>query len=193
MKTIVLASNNKNKIKEFKDILPEYEIKTLEDIGFFEKIEETGNTFFENALIKAETVHNYLKDKNLDYIVISDDSGLCATALNGEPGIYSARYAGEHGDDKGCRDKLINNLKGKDKEAYFVCNIVVYYPNGEYKSFEGKTYGEILDKETGSNGFGYDPIFLSRDLGKSFGEVSEEEKNKVSHRYRAIKAMLEEL
>ncbi len=193
MKTIVLASNNKNKIKEFKDILPDYDIKTLEDIEFFDEIEETGKTFFENALIKAETIHNYLKEKNLDYIVISDDSGLCATALNGEPGVYSARYSGKHGDDKGCREKLIKNLEGKDKEAYFVCNIVVYYPDGTYKSFEGKTYGEILDKERGNNGFGYDSIFLSRDLGKSFGEVSNEEKNKVSHRYRAIKAMLEEL
>ncbi|MBR6133241.1 MAG: RdgB/HAM1 family non-canonical purine NTP pyrophosphatase [Bacilli bacterium] len=192
MKKIVLASNNKHKVKEFKDILKDYEILTMSDIGFDSDIVEDGNSFLENSLIKAKTISEYLKSKNLDYIVIADDSGLCCDALNGEPGIHSARYASDH-DIKKNRDVLINNLKGKDKKAYFNCTIVVYYPDGSYKHFEGKTYGTIIDKERGKNDFGYDCIFLSDDLNKTFGEASEEEKNSVSHRGRAIEEMLKEL
>ena len=192
MKKIVLASNNKHKVKEFKDILKDYEILTMNDIGFDSDIVEDGNSFLENSLIKAKTISEYLKSKNLDYIVIADDSGLCCDALNGEPGIHSARYASDH-DIKKNRDVLINNLKGKDKKAYFNCTIVVYYPDGSYKHFEGKTYGTIIDEERGKNDFGYDCIFLSDDLNKTFGEASEEEKNSVSHRGRAIEEMLKEL
>ena len=192
MKKIVLASNNKHKVKEFKDILKDYEILTMNDIGFDSDIVEDGNSFLENSLIKAKTISNYLKSKNLEYIVIADDSGLCCDALNGEPGIYSARYASDH-DIKKNRDVLISNLKGKDKKAYFNCTIVVYYPDGSYKHFEGKTYGTIIDEERGKNDFGYDCIFLSDDLNKTFGEASEEEKNSVSHRGRAIEKMLKEL
>ena len=192
MKKIVLASNNKHKVKEFKDILKDYEILTMNDIGFDSDIVEDGNSFLENSLIKAKTISEYLKSKNLDYIVIADDSGLCCDALNGEPGIHSARYASDH-DIKKNRDVLINNLKDKDKKAYFNCTIVVYYPDGSYKHFEGKTYGTIIDEERGKNDFGYDCIFLSDDLNKTFGEASEEEKNSVSHRGRAIEEMLKEL
>ena len=192
MKKIVLASNNKHKVKEFKDILKDYEILTMSDIGFDSDIVEDGNSFLENSLIKAKTISEYLKSKNLDYIVIADDSGLCCEALNGEPGIHSARYASDH-DIKKNRDVLINNLKGKDKKAYFNCTIVVYYPDGSYKHFEGKTYGTIIDEERGNKDFGYDCIFLSDDLNKTFGEASEEEKNSVSHRGRAIEEMLKEL
>jgi XTP/dITP diphosphohydrolase len=192
MKKIVLASNNKHKVKEFKDILKDYEILTMSDIGFDSDIVEDGNSFLENSLIKAKTISEYLKSKNLDYIVIADDSGLCCEALNGEPGIHSARYASDH-DIKKNRDVLISNLKGKDKKAYFNCTIVVYYPDGSYKHFEGKTYGTIIDEERGKNDFGYDCIFLSDDLNKTFGEASEEEKNSVSHRGRAINEMIKEL
>ena len=192
MKKIVLASNNKHKVKEFKDILKDYEILTMNDIGFDSDIVEDGNSFLENSLIKAKTISEYLKSKNLDYIVIADDSGLCCDALNGEPGIHSARYASDH-DIKKNRDVLINNLKDKDKKAYFNCTIVVYYPDGSYKHFEGKTYGTIIDEERGKNDFGYDCIFLSDDLNKTFGEATEEEKNSVSHRGRAIEEMLKEL
>jgi XTP/dITP diphosphohydrolase len=187
---IVLASNNEHKLKEFKKILTEYEILSLKDIDFNEDIEETGTTFLENSLIKAETIHNYLKDKNEEYIVIADDSGLCVESINNEPGIYSARYSGVHGDSKANRKKLIEKLQGKDRKAYFLCSIVVYYPDGKYKSFEGRTYGKIIDEERGDTGFGYDSIFLSDDLGKTFGEATEEEKNKVSHRGRAIEEMV---
>lgn len=190
MKKIVLASNNKHKIKEFKEIL-EMDILTLNDIEFFEEIEETGSTFLENALIKARTISFYLKNKDLDYDVISDDSGLCCEALNGNPGIYSARYSGGHGNDKTNREKLINDLKDKDKTAYFNCTIVLYHIDGTYDFKEGKTYGKIIDEEIGDTSFGYDCIFLSDDLGKTFGEASSEEKNQVSHRYRALSKIKE--
>ena len=116
METIVLASNNKYKVKEIKEMLKDYNIITLNDINYYDEIEETGETFLENALIKAETIHNYLKEKNLDYIVIADDSGLCVDSLNGAPGVYSARYAGEHGDNEANRDKLQKELIGKKKD-----------------------------------------------------------------------------
>lgn len=193
MNKIVVATNNSHKLKEIKEILKEYEILSLKDIEFFDDIQETGETFEENSLIKAKTVHDYLKTKNLDYLVMADDSGLCCEALNGEPGVYSARYAGEHGNDKANRDKLIKELSGKDKTAYFNCTITLYYPNDEYKVFVGKTYGIIIEKEKGNTGFGYDPIFYSNDLNKTFGEASEEEKNSVSHRGRALEKMKEDL
>ncbi|MBR6690488.1 MAG: RdgB/HAM1 family non-canonical purine NTP pyrophosphatase [Bacilli bacterium] len=185
MKKIVLASNNKHKIKEFKEILG-VEILTLNDIGYFEEIEETGTTFLENALIKASTISEYLKQKGLNYDVLADDSGICCEALNGEPGIYSARYAGEHGNNKANRDKLISNLKDKDKTSYFICTIVLYSIDGSYEYKEGRTYGKIIEEELGDTSFGYDCIFLSDELGKTFGQASSEEKNSVSHRARAL-------
>ena len=187
MKTIVLASNNKNKIKEFREIFSDYNILSLNDIGFNDEIEETGKTFLENALIKAKTIHLFLKDKNLDYDVVSDDSGLCVEALNGAPGVYSARYAGGHGNDDENIKKLLKELEDKDnRKAYFICFIVLYKSNGIYYDVEGKTYGTITNEKIGDDSFGYDPVFLSDDLGKTFGEASSEEKNKVSHRGRAI-------
>ncbi len=190
MKKIVLASNNKHKIKEFKEMLG-VEILTLNDIGYFEEIEENGTTFLENALIKAQTINNYLKDKKLNYDVLADDSGLCCISLEGAPGIYSARYAGGHGDSKSNRDKLIDDLKGKDKTAYFICTIVLYHIDGTYEYKEGKTYGKIIEEELGDTSFGYDCIFLSDDLSKTFGEASSEEKNNVSHRFRALEQIKE--
>ena len=192
MKTIVLASNNKHKIKEFKEMLPEYNVLSLSDINYTDDIEETGETFEENSLLKARTIHDYLKNSNPDYIVIADDSGLCCEALDGKPGVYSARYAGNH-DDQANRDKLRKELKDKDHTAFFNCTIVVYYPDDTHKVFVGKTYGTIVEEEKGDKSFGYDCIFLSKDLDKTFGEATEEEKNSVSHRGRAIEAMLKEL
>jgi len=191
MKKVVLASNNKHKIKEFNEILKDVEILTLNDIEFYEDIEETGETFLDNALIKAQTISKYLKDKDLDYDVLSDDSGLCCLALDGAPGIYSARYAGGHDNAKANRDKLIKELEGKDKTAYFNCIIVLYHTDGTYEYKEGKTYGKIINEEIGDTSFGYDCIFLSDDLGKTFGEVSSENKNKVSHRFRALNEIKE--
>lgn len=188
---MVLASNNKNKIKEFKQILNDFEFLTLNDIGFLDDIEETGATFFENAKIKAQTVQNYLHEKNLSLPVLSDDSGLCVNSLNGEPGVYSARYSGGHGNNENNRQKLLKNLQGKeDRSAYFECVLVLMYPNGEIISAQGKTSGHITEKYHGSTEFCYDCIFYSDDLKKTFGEASIEEKNSVSHRSRAIKNLL---
>ena len=192
MKTIVLASNNKHKIKEFKEILTDYNVLSLSDINYNEEIEETGETFEENSLIKAKTIHDYLKTTHPEYIVIADDSGICCEALDGKPGVYSARYAGDH-NDQANRDKLIKELKGKDHSAYYNCTIVVYYPDDTHKVFVGKTYGTIIEEELGDKSFCYDCIFLSEDLNKTFGEATEEEKNSVSHRGRAIEAMIKEL
>lgn len=189
MDKIVLATNNKCKLKEYKEILDDFEISTLEDIGYHDEIEETGETFLENALIKAETIHNYLKKIGKEYIVVSEDSGLCVESLNGAPGVYSARYSGPHVDDQKNRDKLRRELEGKKRDAYFTCTIVVYYPDGNYQSFVGTTQGKIIDEELGSKEFGYDCIFYSDELQKTFGEASEEEKNKISHRGRAIEKM----
>ena len=188
---IVLASNNKNKIKEFKQILDDFEFLTLNDIGFLDDIEETGTTFFENAKIKAQTVQNYLHGKKLSLPVLSDDSGLCVNSLNGEPGVYSARYSGEHGNNENNRQKLLKSLQGKeDRSAYFECVLVLMYPNGEIISAQGKTSGHITTEYHGSTEFCYDCIFYSDDLKKTFGEASIEEKNSVSHRSRAIKNLL---
>lgn len=186
MKKLVLASNNKHKVSEIKAIFNDYEILTMKDIEYFDDIVEDGNTFFENSLIKAKTISEYLKNKGIELDVLADDSGLCCEALDGAPGIYSARYAGDHGNDKANRDKLIENLKDKDKKAYFICSLVLYKTDNTYITAEGKTYGTMIEDERGDTSFGYDCIFLSDDLGVTFGEASSEEKNKVSHRYRAL-------
>ena len=188
MKTLVLASSNPHKVKEFLEILKKVKILSLKDIGFEEEIEENGKSFLENALIKAKTVSEYLKAKGLNYDVISDDSGLCCNGLGGEPGIYSARYGGDH-DFQANRDLVRKKLKNKDHSAYFNCTIVYYHMDGSYESFDGQTMGTIIEEEKGSKEFGYDCIFLSDDLGKTFGEATSEEKNRVSHRRRAIEKL----
>lgn len=193
MKKMVLASNNEHKLKEFKEILTDYDIITLNDIGYTEDIEETGTTFEENALIKAKVIHDYLQTKNLDYDVIAEDSGLCVDSLNGAPGVFSARYAGGHGNSQANREKLLKELEGKDRSAYFISIVVIYYKNDTYKTFVGKTHGVITYEEKGKKDFGYDCIFYSNDLKKVFGEASEDEKNGVSHRARAIKEMLKNM
>jgi len=192
MKKIVLASNNKHKITEISQILNNQEIITMEQIGFDKEIIEDGTTFLENALIKAKTISEFIKDKGLDYDVLSDDSGLCCEALDGKPGIYSARYSENH-NDKANRDKLIKDLEGKDKTAYFNCTMVLYHIDGTYEHVDGKTYGKIIDHEVGDTSFGYDCIFLSEDLNKTFGSATSEEKNSVSHRFRAASQLKEYL
>ena len=192
MEKVVLASNNKHKISEFREILNDYEILSLNDIGFTDEIVEDGNSFLENAFIKTDAVSVFLKNKGLDYIVIADDSGLCCDSLDGAPGIYSARYAGDGHNDQANRDKLLKELSGKDRSAYFICVIAVLYPNGVKKSFEGRVDGYITEEEIGDKSFGYDCIFYSNELNKTFGEANDLEKNNVSHRGRAIEKMLKE-
>ena len=166
---------------------------TLKDVGFFDDIDETGETFEENALIKAKAVNQFLKSKNLKYYVMADDSGLCVEALGGAPGVYSARYAGEHNDEAN-RAKLKNELLGKEnRQAKFMTCLAFMKPNGEYITCIGETKGEILPKEQGSLEFCYDPLFYSYDLKKSFGEATEDEKNSVSHRGRAVQNLLKQI
>lgn len=188
MKKIVLASNNVHKVKEIKEILNNYDILTMNDISFYDDIVEDGETFLDNALIKAKAISKYIKEKGLNYDVIADDSGLCCNGLDGAPGVYSARYAGNH-DDKANRNKIIEELKDKDKSAYFVCCMVLYHPDDTYSSYEGTTSGVIISEERGKTDFGYDCIFLSDDLGITFGEASDEDKNNVSHRKRALEKL----
>lgn len=192
MNKIIIASDNRNKIREFREMLPENaEVLSLKDVGFCDEIDENGNTFLENAVIKAKTVSLFLRAKGIFAPVYADDSGLSVDALNGAPGVHSARYAGVHGDDKANRALLLENLKGcRDRSARFVCVIVKYMPDDTFTYAVGETYGRILTEETGNNGFGYDCVFFSDDIKKSFGLASSEEKNAVSHRARALKAVL---
>lgn len=180
-KKIVLASGNKGKIREIADMLKGYEVVGYKDLGFDFEIEENGKTFYENALIKAKTISDIIK-----LPVLADDSGLEVDALNGAPGIYSARYAGD-GNDEHNNQKLLVNLKGEsNRKAKFVCCMVVYFPSGKILTSYGETDGLILDEPQGTEGFGYDPIFYSLDLKKSLGVASFDEKNTISHRYRAL-------
>lgn len=192
MKTIVLASNNNHKIKEFKEIFSGYEIKSLKDIGFVEDIVEDGLTFEENSKIKAYAIKEFLGDQSKNFLIMADDSGLCVNALNGEPGVFSARYAGNHNDADN-RKLLLENLKDKeDRFAHFVCSICCL--NGdEWVMARGETDGRIIEEELGDKSFGYDCLFYSNDLNKTFGEASAEEKNSVSHRKRAIEKLKNKL
>ena len=191
MNKIILASNNKHKICEFREIFSECEVLSLSDIGFNEEIEENGKTFAENSLIKARAVSSFLKSKGIVANIIADDSGLCVESLNGEPGIYSARYSEAH-NDKSNREKLIKNLENEtNRNAYFNCTLVELFPDGNYLIAEGKTYGKITTEEIGDTSFGYDCLFFSNDLNKTFGEATSEEKNSVSHRKKAIEKLIE--
>jgi len=181
---IFIATTNKGKIKDFTNLLPNHQFQTLLDIDIPE-IEETGLTFQENALLKAKTI-----SKLLNITVIADDSGLVCKSLNGAPGIYSSRYAGT-GKDEDNNNLLLENIKGKDKEAAFVACICLYFPSGEYHFFEGQVVGKIIDTPNGTNGFGYDPIFYIESLEKTFAQLSINEKNKISHRKMAIQKLID--
>ena len=188
---IVVATHNEHKIKEIKQILSNEKILSLKDIGFDQKIEETGTTFLENAIIKAKMVHKYLKQNHIDAYVIADDSGLCVDALNGAPGVYSSRYAGNNATDMENRNKLLNDLKNEYiRQAHFICYVVEYFPDGSYIYASAKTSGNILESQIGDTSFGYDCLFFSFDLCKSFGLATDEEKNRVSHRARALKELV---
>ena len=188
MEKLVIATKNKHKIEEFKAMLGKtFKILSLEDIGFNEEIDENGQTCSENAKIKAQAVMDFVKKKKKNYSVLADDSGLFVDALKGEPGIHSARYAGEH-NDAANRAKLLKNLENRfDRTAFFEC-ILCYMYGDKYKLFVGRTYGDIATEEIGKTDFGYDCLFYSIDLKKTFGQASEKEKDSVSHRGRAVEA-----
>ena len=180
---LIFATHNNHKLREVQKMLPNTNLKSLSDINFNEEIEENGNSFEENAIIKAETIYNKTKLN-----VFSDDSGLVIPALNGEPGIFSARYAGT-GNDKDNNKKVLEKLKDKsDRSAYFIC-VICLIIDGEKHIFEGKVDGEILIEPRGDNDFGYDPIFKPNGYDLSFAEMIPELKNKISHRNIAIEKM----
>lgn len=190
---IVLASGNKGKIKEFHYLLPDASIQAYKELlGDFE-IPETGSTFKENAIIKAETIANKLNDPNT--IVISDDSGLTVPQLNNEPGIYSARYAGENATDKDNLNQLIKNLKTNNisrTPAYYTACIAIVYQNKTY-TVHGWMHGEVIDETKGENGFGYDPMFIPNGFDKTLGELDSEVKKAFSHRNQALQLALKVL
>ncbi len=189
---LVFATGNLGKLREAAEILgPDFELLTPADLGITEEIPETGNTFRANSLQKAE----YIRLRTgLD--CFADDSGLEVDALGGAPGIYSARFAGSHGDDKANNELLLRKLQGVPKEkrtARYAVAIACVLPDGETFTVRGTTEGLILDSYDGAGGFGYDPLFWSLDLQKSFGRATPEEKNGVSHRGRAVRLAASEL
>lgn len=179
MKEIVLASGNKGKIAEFNAMLAPVTVVSPEDLGLDFDVEETGETFFDNALIKARALYELCGKPT-----VADDSGLCVDALGGAPGVYSARYSG--GSDADNVAKLLKALDGESNRKAHFTSCIVYYDGERTVEAYGHTYGEIALVPEGSNGFGYDPVFVSDDLGISFGVADEAEKNAVSHRARAL-------
>ncbi len=188
---LAIATNNAHKLQEIRAILNGQfdELLSLKDLGIDVDVEETGTTLEENALLKARTVQEICHIPTL-----ADDTGLMVDALNGAPGVYSARYAGEEHNDAGNRALLLKNLQNEqNRNAHFATVIAIVYPNGDFITSKGRVDGEILREERGNEGFGYDSLFYSYELKKTFAEASQEEKNSVSHRGRALRAMLEKL
>ncbi len=189
IKQLIFASHNPGKIAEIKELLAPYGIEVLSaaDAGLPD-VEETGRTFEENAYIKARAA---AQAKHIP--CIADDSGLCVDAIGGKPGVYTARYAPNRNFDLGM-DKLLkelNDTNPQNRAAHFSCVIVIAYPDGAYKAFEGRIDGNIATQKTGEAGFGYDPIFIPTGYTRSFAEFSSEEKNKISHRGRALQKFID--
>ena len=181
----VLATHNPGKLREMGEILKDFGIEVVSprDLGITVDVEETGTTFAENAMLKAKAI---CKEANLP--AIADDSGLCVDALGGAPGVYSARYGGEGLDDKGRYMLLLSSLRGAPtRAAHFACAVACAFPNGDTLTAEGRCDGSIAYAPLGEGGFGYDPVFLLPGTGKTFGQLTQEEKSAVSHRGRALK------
>lgn len=195
MKTIVIATGNPHKAIELRDMLDQlYEVKTMGDMGIDVDIVEDGETFEENALIKVRALAPYLKDQNV--IIMADDSGLCVDALDGAPGIYSARYAGEHVTYADNNEKLLKEMAHVPDEkrgATFVCCAALRFPDGSEWTGRGEVRGTITHDYAGTDGFGFDPLFMVEGLGKTYAEMTEEEKNSLSHRGKAIALVKEKL
>lgn len=188
---VIIASNNKHKIIEIKQILGNYfdRIYSLAERGIEIDVEETGSTFRDNAYLKAEAV---CKISGLP--ALADDSGLSVDALDGAPGVFSARYSGLHATDEENNKLLLKRLEGVEgRTAKFVSVIALVFPDGRKIDAEGETTGKILTVQDGEGGFGYDPLFFSDELSKSFGRATSEEKNAVSHRSKALKNLVKKL
>ena len=188
---LIIASNNAHKLVEIKAILGSMfeEILSLREAGIDHETIEDGDTFLANAAKKAREIAQIS-----GCCALADDSGLCVDALGGAPGIYSARYAGEHGDDKANNRKLLRDLEGvEDRRAHFACAMVLVRPDGSVVRAEGRMDGVIAFAEAGSNGFGYDPLFYLPQRGCTNAQLSPEEKNAISHRAKALHALVEQL
>ncbi len=187
---LLIASNNQHKIDEIKQILGNKfeQILSLSEAGIVCDPEENGKTFLDNALIKVRAVA-----KLTDMPVLGDDTGLCVDALNGAPGVHSARFAGDHDNAKN-RAKLLYELQDEtNRKAHFSTAVALLFPDGRLVTDEGRVDGEILQTEVGANGFGYDSLFYCNEIGKTFAEATAEEKNAVSHRGRALQKLAEKL
>lgn len=194
MKKIVIASNNDHKIKEIKEILSEFhfEVLSLEEANINIDVEETGSTFAENAYIKASEI---FKIANGD-MVLADDSGLAVESLNGDPGVFSARFAGIHGNTKANNEKLLYLLDGAKEEqrkAKFICAMVLIVNKDKIVKVQGEVEGIITAEFRGEEGFGYDPLFFVKEYKKTFAQMSANEKNAISHRGRALDKLKDEL
>lgn len=190
MLKIIVATGNKNKVKEIKDFYTNYEIYALDEIIKPFEIIENGDSFAQNALIKANAVFDKLSNQQKDeFIVLSDDSGICVDILNGEPGIYSARYSGENATDIKNRQKLIsklNELSLNATPAHYTACIAIACKFGSYTT-HGWMYGKIINEERGENGFGYDFMFIANGFDKTIGELDEKTKLKISHRSNGLR------
>lgn len=184
---LVLSTDNKNKTKEITNLLKDLDIEVLtkSDIGFNINVEENGRTLYDNALLKANALA-----KKTDYYILADDTGLFVNSLNGEPGVYSARYAGVEHNDKLNREKLLENLKlYQDRSAYFKTQLILIDNKKNIIPIEGVCQGIITEEERGSSGFGYDQIFQPLGYKQTFAEMSIEDKNKISHRGKALQKL----
>ena len=185
MTQLILATHSDHKAKEFRDILPQYSVQTLADLGHDDEIKETATSLEGNSFIKAETVF-----KRYGHVVISDDSGLEVDALNGAPGVYSARYAGEPRNDQRNTEKLLDELQGaSNRKAQFRTVITLMNAENSFQ-FEGIVKGTIAKSPLGEAGFGYDPVFIPDGVQQTFAELAANEKNKISHRANAIENIL---
>lgn len=198
MKKIIFATGNAGKMKEIREIMKDLQIPVLsmKEAGLEAEIIEDGTTFEENAVIKAKAIAKIAKGKNEDVVVLADDSGLEIDYLNKEPGVYSARYMGEDTSYRIKNQNLIERLEGvpdEQRTARFVCVIAAVLPDGRVITARGVIEGKIGYEERGTNGFGYDPIFYLPDMSRSTAELTPEEKNAVSHRGNALRAMKEKL
>ena len=199
MKKLIIASNNKKKIKELKAIVENlgWDVKSLADENIDIEVEEDGLTFEANAEKKAREIYDFLiKRRDKNFAVLSDDSGLEVDYLNGAPGVYSARYAGEHGNDAANNKKLLEelkNVKGKDRRGRFICAIALIDTNGNSNIVRGTVEGLIKEELNGEGGFGYDPLFYYEPANMTFAELEASEKNKISHRANALKKIEEYL
>ena len=188
---LIIASNNAHKVTEMKAILAPFfdEIQSMREAGIQHETVEDGDTFLENAVKKARELAELA-----GCCAIADDSGLCVDALGGQPGIYSARFAGVHGDDEANNAALLKQLEGvRDRAAHYTCAVALAWPDGELLTAEDYLYGEIAYDKRGKNGFGYDPLFLLPTRGLRTAELSPEEKNAISHRGKALRQLAEKL